>query len=45
VVEIAPTDLYFFAFVAPEYQDSALHDYTLSWAHGKRTGVVGPISS
>ena len=86
MVEIAPTDLYFFAVIAPELQahpypypypyssaraapqrsarlplplslpypistpsatprqDSAVHDYTLSWAHGKRTGVVGPIA-
>ena len=44
MIEIAPTDLYFFAVVAPEHQDSAVHDYVLSWAHGKRAGVVGPIA-
>ena len=44
VVEIAPTDLYYFAVVAPERQDSAVHDWALTWPHGKRAGVVGPIS-
>ena len=44
MIEIAPTDLYFFAVVAPERQDSAVHDYTLTWAQGKRTGVVRPIA-